>query len=102
MVKVWLAADVDFVDFSGVQPLFIADMQMRDNIFPGERWFTDGIFCAPVDVCEQLEKLDSMISRDVEQTDSDSFNRKRQISQKAWKKRDFTVHFHSGDQLLVN
>ncbi len=65
MVKERLAADVDF---SGVESLFIADMQMRDNFFPSERWFTDGIFCAPVDICEQLEKLDSMISRDVEQT----------------------------------
>jgi hypothetical protein len=65
MVKERLAADVDF---SGVESLFIADMQMKDKFFPCERWFTDRIFCAPVDVCEQLEKLDSMISRDVEQT----------------------------------
>ncbi len=64
-MKERLAADVDF---SGVESLFIADMQMKENFFPEERWFKDGIFCAPVDVCEQLEKIDNMISRDVEQT----------------------------------
>ncbi len=56
------------VDFSGVESVFCSDMDIKEKYFSDKEWLTAGLFCAPVDICVDLEAVDTMISRDDEQT----------------------------------
>jgi hypothetical protein len=57
------------VDFSGVENVFCSDMDIQEKYFSDKEWLKAGLFCAPADIYVDLKTVDSLISRDDEETE---------------------------------